>query len=184
MQAIVIIDPMEGVQGMNNPGITRSSVLRKVLTRKPDARTGVSTAKKASIVREYVENGGDLRKHSLRKKTVKFGYGIVARAESNGNRGNIRVGSSLKKSARQKQRKNVQRNVNKFATRNMTALTPTEKSLLEKVVNYEARLDAVESERSAMMSKIEQIEKKTEVGDKSSSLFSQSTIKSKTTMLH
>ena len=168
--------PWEGVQGMNNPGITRSSVLRKVLTRKPDARTGVSTAKKASIVREYMENGGDLRKHSLRKKTVKFGYGIVARAESNGNRGNIRVGSSLKKSARQKQRKNVQRNVNKFPTRNMTALTPTEKSLLEKVVNYEARLDAVESERSAMMSKIEQIEKKTEVGDKSSSLFSQSTI--------
>ena len=154
--------PWEGNTSMHNPGSTHSSVLRKVLTRRRETQTGMSTAKKASFVRNYMKKNGDNRRHSLRKKEVKFGYGIVPHTKGSRVHDHLKMSKSLSlpKKTSIRSRENASNFSNKEAIDKTGALTDTEKALLEKVINYEARLDAVEAERASMMKKIDEIAQK------------------------
>ena len=109
-----------------------------------------------------MKKNGDNRRHSLRKKEVKFGYGIVPHTKGSRVHGHLKMSQSLSqpKIISIHSRENASNFSNKESTNKTVALTDTEKALLEKVINYEARLDAVEAERASMMKKIDEIAQK------------------------
>ena len=140
-----------------DPGVTRSSELRQMVTHSSNAKD----PSKSQVVKKWEkEHGAKNRRHSLLKHDVVYGYGVVARPKHSPAPANARLGSSAAQKKTETPRR-LQKDV---------SLSETEKTLMEKLALYEARLDAVEVEKQEMkmkMSKIEEAQTKTVAPEKS-----------------